>query len=167
MSQARAWVGQALLYAAFALAIGIFSQWPEYEHLAPERALIKLSFIHHGRKLEECRRRTPEELAKLPPNMRAPMQCGRERAPVIFEVDIDGAPALRVHAPPTGLRKDGAASAYERLETSAGKHLIAVRMKDSARTEGFDFEHTATIDLAPAQIRVIDFDAERGGIALQ
>ncbi|HEX2493836.1 MAG TPA: hypothetical protein VHK24_08670 [Steroidobacter sp.] len=166
MRQARAWLGQALLYAAFAIFIGAFSRWPTYEHLGPQRALIKLSFIHHGKRLQECRTVPPEELAKLPPNMRAPMDCPRERAPIIVEVDVDGALALREVAEPTGVSNDGAASVYRRLEVAAGRHQLAVRLRDSSRASGFDFERTETITLRPAQVLVIDFHPEQGGITL-
>lgn len=167
MSRAAAWLGQGLLYATFAAFIGVFSQWPAYQHLAPGRALIKLSLIHHSHRVQECRRLAPEELAKLPPNMRAPLDCPRERAPIVVEVDVDGESAARARAQPTGLSRDGAASVYRRLETSAGPHRIAVRLRDSARTSGFDFERNETVVLEPAQILVIDFDAGRGEIILR
>ena len=167
MTRAVRWIGQVVLYGAFAAFIGAFSQWPLYEHLAADHALIKVSFTHHGQRLEACRALTPEELAKLPPNMRAPMKCSRERAPVTIEVDLDGAIVHREVAPPAGLSSDGAASVYRRLPVPAGPHRLAVRMKDSARESGFDFERTANITLRPAQILVIDFNAERGGITLQ
>ena len=167
MIRAGAWIGQALLYGTFAAFIGVFSHWPEYEHLAPDLALIKLSVVHHGKRLQECRKIAPEELARLPPNMRAPMECPRERSPITVEVDIDGAPALREVAEPTGLSDDGPAALHRRLEVTAGTHRLAVRLKDSARQHGYDFERNETVALRPAQILVIDFDAERGGITLQ
>ena len=92
----RAWAGQAVLYGLFALAIGVFSHWPSYRHLAPELALIKLSLVHAGKPVGDCRQQTAEELAKLPPNMRAPTRCPRERSPVTVELDIDGAAAARI-----------------------------------------------------------------------
>ncbi len=162
-----AWAGQLLLYGVFALVIGVFSHWPEYHHLAPDQALIKLSFTHAGKRVAECRQLGAEELAKLPPNMRATMKCERERAPVRVEVDIDGAPAVRHVAEPSGLSKDGASTVYQRLNVAAGEHRVAVRLKDSAAGSGFDYQREQTVSLAPAQILVIDFDAEKGGIALQ
>ena len=57
--------------------LGTFAT-PGLHPLPTRRALIKLSLTHGARK-EECRRRTPEELAKLPPNMRRPWSA-RERA---------------------------------------------------------------------------------------
>ena len=163
----RAWVGQLLLYGFFALAIGVFSHWPPYRHLAPGTALIKLSLVHTGKPLGECRQRTAEELAALPPNMRAPLDCPRGRSPVTVELDVDGAPLVRTEAPPSGLSRDGASAVYERLPLPAGERLIAVRLRDDARSEGFAYSLERRVTLAPAQVLVIDFDAEQGGIILQ
>jgi hypothetical protein len=162
-----AWAGQLLLYGVFALVIGVFSRWPEYRHLGADRALIKLSFTHAGKRVAECRQLSADELAKLPPNMRTATKCERERAPVRVEVDIDGAPAVRHVAQPSGLSKDGASAVYQRLEVAAGEHRIAVRLKDSAGGSGFDYQREQSVRLAPAQILVIDFDAEKGGITVQ
>ena len=165
MKRAFAWTGQVLLYALFALVIGIFSSWPGYQALPPDRALVKVSFIHHGQRVAQCRPYTPEELAKLAPNMRTPMKCGRERSPVTIEVDLDGATVYRHVAAPSGLSSDGASSVYQRLQVPAGEHRIAVRLKDSA---GPAFTHTreATLTLKPGQVLVIDFDAQKKGITL-
>ena len=162
-----AMAGQVLLYGAFALAIGVFSRWPIYHPLAPDEALIKLSFTHTSQHVAECRQLSAQELAKLPPNMRAPTKCDRERAPVRVEVDVDGKPAMRHLAEPSGLSKDGASAVYQRLAIGAGKHHIAVRLKDSAGAGAFDYVREQDVTLEPAQILVIDFDAEKGGITLQ
>ncbi len=162
-----AWTGQALLFAAFALVIGVFSRWPVYQHLAPDQAVIKVSFAHTGKPVADCRPLSAEELAKLPPNMRAPMRCPRERSPVTMEVDIGGQPVLRRTAAPSGLSRDGASSMYQRVQVPAGEQHIVVRMNDDARQPGFTHQREATVKLAPAQILVIDFDAEQGGITLR
>lgn len=160
-------IGQVLLYGFFAVVIGVFSRWPSYQALAPDQAVIKLSFSHHGKPVSECRQASPEELAKLPPNMRAPMRCPRERSPVAVELDVDGEAIYRHVAVPSGLSKDGASTVYHRLQVSAGSHRIAVRLNDDARIPGFGHVREATVVLKPAQIVVIDFDAEKGGITLQ
>lgn len=163
----RAWFAQALLYALFALVIGVFSHWPSYRHLAPDTALIKLSLVHAGKPIGECRERSTEELAALPPNMRAPTVCPRERSPVTVELDIDEAAAVRLEARPAGLRRDGASAVYRRLTVPAGERLIAVRLHDDVRHDGFTHSLQRRVVLSPAQVLVIDFDAERGGIILQ
>jgi hypothetical protein len=164
---ALAWFGQALLYGAFALFIGVFSNWPPYRHLQPEQALIKVSFNHQGKPVSECRAATPAELAKLPPNMRAPLVCPRERSPIAVELDVDGVAALRGLAQPSGLSHDGASAFYHRMEVAAGTHRLVVRLKDDVRSAGFDYVREASVTLRPAQILVIDFDPGKGGITLQ
>lgn len=166
-TQPAAWIGQGLLYAFFAGVIGTFSSWPGYRHLPADQALIKLSFVHHGKLVSECRPLSASELAKLSPNMRAPMKCPRERVPVLVELDIDGEPRVRYSAAPSGLSKDGASAVYQRLAVPAGPHRIAVRLKDSAGAAHFDYTRDEAVSLAPAQVLVIDFDAERGGITLR
>ncbi len=162
-----AWLGQALLYGLFVLVIGVFSSWPTYRHLASDQALIKLSFSHTGRPVSDCLRQTPEQLARLPPNMRAPTRCPRQRSPIDVELDVDGQPAFRHSAKPSGLSKDGASSVYHRLQVGAGAHRVAVRLKDDVRSVGFNHQREETVTLKPAQILVIDFDASTQKITLQ
>lgn len=161
------WTGQALLYSCFAVAIGVFSRWPAYHPLPPGMAQIKVSFMHHGARLADCRPYTAEELARLAPNMRKAMKCERERSPVSIEVDLDGRPVLSHVAAPSGLSRDGASTLYRRLDVPAGEHRIAVRFKDSQGVQGFTHRREATVSLAPAQVLVIDFNADQGGIVLQ
>jgi hypothetical protein len=164
---AAAWAGQLALYGLFALVIGVFSHWPVYRHLAPDAALIKLSLVHAGQPVGDCRRLSADELTKLPPNMRAPTQCPRERSTVTVELDIDGTAAARVAAPPSGLSRDGASAVYRRIPVTAGERLIQVRLRDDVRSPGFAYTLERRVTLAPAQVLVIDFEAEKGGITLQ
>lgn len=166
MNRALNWTGQALLYGGFALVVGVFSRWPSYHPLAQNEAQIKVSFIHHGARLAECRPYTAEELAKLAPNMRAPMKCERERSPVQIELDIDGKTMFQKTAFPSGLSRDGASTVYHSVDLPAGEHRITVRLKDDKTAEGFNYVHDSTITLKPAQVLVIDFNAEQGGIIL-
>ncbi|RPH64714.1 MAG: hypothetical protein EHM83_07780, partial [Burkholderiales bacterium] len=82
--------GQGILYLLFAAFIGYFSTSPAYQHLAPDEALLRLSFRHPGQFATDCRQRSAEELAKLPPQLRAQMDCPRERSPVHVRVELDG-----------------------------------------------------------------------------
>jgi hypothetical protein len=125
-------------------------------------ALIKLSISHLGER--ECRKRTAEELAKMPPNMRAPLDCPRERSDIRLEVDLDGQPILQTVMHPTGLYKDGVSTVYKRFEVKAGSHRLAVRMNDNLVKPGFNFVKEEQISLKPHQVMVIDFNPDRGGL---
>jgi hypothetical protein len=161
-----AWLGQAVLYGCFALAIGVFSQWPRYRHLGPDEALIKVSFTRVGKPVGDCRTLSAEELAKLPPNMRQATVCPRERSPVTVEVDLDGRTVLQRAAAPGGVARDGASSLYQRLVVPAGTHRVAVRFSDDARARERPVTREAQVTLAPGQVLVIDFDSAKGGITL-
>jgi hypothetical protein len=162
-----AWAGQVLLYGLFALAVGVFSRWPTYHPIEPDQALIKLSFTRVGKPVGDCRKPSAEEQAKLPPTMRAPEICPRERSPITVHVDVDGVRALERVAAPTGLSKDGAAAVYERLVVPAGERRIAVHLSDDVRTRDKPYLREANVTLVPGQVLVIDFDAEKGGITLR
>ena len=167
MPRPISWIGQALLYGLFALIIGYFSSSPPYRHLPAGDALVKLSFSHEGRLVSQCRQRTPEELAKLAPNMRAPMDCPRERSPVTIEVDLDGTPVYHHVAQPSGLSKDGASTVYHRFGVPSGEHRFAIRLKDDPHARDFNYHRDELMTLKPGQVLVIDFNQEAGGITLQ
>jgi hypothetical protein len=167
MARPISWIGQALLYGLFALIIGYFSNSPPYRHLPADQALIKLSFSHEGKLVSACRQRSAEELAKLAPNMRAPMDCPRGRSPVSVEIDLDGTPVYRHLAQPSGLSKDGASTVYHRIPLRSGEHRLAIRLNDDARAAGFNYQREETVNLKPGKVLVIDFNQEAGGITLQ
>lgn len=159
--------GQVVLYAAFAGFIGVLSSWPRYDNLQPGQALLKLSFSHAGQLAHECHRRTAEELAKLPPNMRAPMDCPRERSPVTVELALDGQILARRSSPPSGISRDGASTLYQRFPVSAGKHTLSAKFNDSVRVPGFGYAREQEVELRPGQVLVVDFNPEKGGILIQ
>ena len=156
-------IGQAIAYAVFGALLGYFSAAPAYMHRDPSMAQIKISFSHAAQRVGECRHLSPEEIAKLAPNMRRPLDCPRERLPILIELELDNRPLYRGKLPPTGLARDGSATIYQRFPVAAGKHRLVARLRDSKRTSGFDYESTADIELAPRQNFVIEFRAETGG----
>ncbi len=162
MLKPAAIVGQVILYGAFAAFIGYFATAPKYRQIPDDSALIKLSISHLGDR--QCRKRTPEELAKMPPNMRAPLDCPRERSDINLEADLDGQPILRTVLHPTGLYKDGVSTVYKRFEVKAGSHQLAVRMNDNLVKPGFNFVKEEAITLQPGQVMVVDFNPDQGGL---
>jgi len=155
--------GQAVLYGLFIAFVGYFSTSPAYVHMAPDRALIKLSFSHPGQPKAPCRERSAEELARLAPNMRIARDCARERAPVAIEFALDGRVHYRELLPPTGFKRDGASTLYRRLSVPAGTHRIEVRLKDHPELSDYNYAKQAEVTLAPGQVFVIDFNARQGG----
>jgi hypothetical protein len=150
---------QIAVMTALTAAVAQLADWPLYHRIPPHSAVLKLSFTHGSNREAECRRRTPEELAKLPPNMRKPLECPRTRAPVYVELDVDGQTIYRASLPPSGLSGDGPSRVYKRFLLPAGAHTVAVRMRDRARSEGFDHAKSGEVVLAAGANFVVDFHA--------
>lgn len=155
---------QLALYAPLMAILGTFSTEPRFSVVAPGEALVRISLIHATQRKEACRERSAAELAKLAPNMRASLDCPRERSPLRVELELDGKLVLQREAQPSGLRRDGNAVVYERLALPAGRHRIVARLRD--RPEGgFDYVKDETVELAAGRVLIIDFNAAKGGFA--
>ncbi|MBI4968017.1 MAG: hypothetical protein HZC25_07840 [Rhodospirillales bacterium] len=157
----RHFLGQALIYLGTAAFIAWLSAHPTYTRLAPDQGVLKLSLTHAGQRAEPCHERTPEELAKLPPNMRAKMSCSRARLPVTLEMDLNGKTIFRETAAPAGLSKDGNSRFYHRYVLPAGAHRLAVRLRDG-RGPAFDYTAERDVIVQPGKIMVIDFINDKG-----
>jgi len=154
---------QVISFVIFGVVLGYFSNSPSYTYHDSDMALIMVSFSHSSERKEKCRRFTPEEIAATAANMRRPMDCKRERVPVYVELMLDGENLLSKSYNPTGLAKDGSASIYERISVGPGQHQLIVKLRDSGREEGFDYESNTIINIEPKELFVIDFRKELGG----
>ena len=76
---------------------------------------------------------------------------------------LDGRVVTRELLPPAGLHGDGASAVYRRFAVKAGRHRLVAGLRDIERTEGFDYEGAAEVELAPGQNFVVDFRSETGG----
>lgn len=158
---------QAVFYLAFVVFIGYFATAPSYNPVPAGSATVALSFSHATKPAGACRRLSDEELARLPPNMRAPLDCPRKRLPIRVELEIDGTRHVRRKLGASGFSNDRAASFYQKIAVAPGRHRLVVRLRDTARAEGFDYEREAEIDLRPGQQFVIDFHADNGGFVFR
>lgn len=152
------YVGQLLAYAAFFAMIAFLSVRPEYRLLGEDDAIVSLTFSHAAQRIGECTRLSQEELLALPPNMRKPDRCPRERHLTLVELVMDESILYEATLVPTGLWSDGKATAYQRIEVAAGNHTFRVRMNDSGIAGQIDFENSATLILQPGQNLVVFFD---------
>jgi hypothetical protein len=155
-------LGQFVVIAALFAGVAWLSDRPTYRQIPEGTGVMMLSFVHSADRRGECRRLSPEEIAKLPPNMRRVQDCPRVRRPIYVELDLDGRNVYRASLPPTGIAGDGPSRVYQRFVLPARKYDIAVRMRDTARAEGFDHERHDKIDFAPDQLFVIDYRPESG-----
>jgi hypothetical protein len=94
--------------------------------------------------------------------MRRVQDCPRARRPIYVELDVDGRNIYSASLPPTGIAGDGPSRVYRRFVLPARAYDVAVRMRDTARTEGFDHERRGSVELSPDQMFVIDYQSESG-----
>jgi hypothetical protein len=152
------WIGEFIAYGLFAAIVGLLSIWPQYELAGEQQAIISVSLVHAGQRVGECRALTQEELNALPPNMRKPNDCPRERHPVRVELRSGGEVLYSATEAPTGLWSDGKSNVYERVIVNAGQHELFVGMSDGDSDNGFDYEISRVIDIEPGRNIVIRFN---------
>ena len=167
MTRLLRYFGQGIIFAVAASLIGYFSTSPHYRHLPADAAMIKLSFAHAGQRKEACRERSDEEMAEQAPNMRRRKDCPRERLPLLVDFELDGEMLHHATLNPTGLSHDLASVMYEKFAVTAGQHSLTLRLRDSARVEGYDYEQKFDVDLKPGQNLAIDFRVDLGGFHLR
>jgi len=153
------YVSQIVAYALFAVVVGLFSIWPRYALLDPQKAIVSLAFSHAGERIGECRRLTQEELNELPPNMRKPDDCPRRRHPLFVQLKIDQQLLYESLLQPSGLWQDGKSNVYQRIRVDAGEHNLFVGMRDSDRQAGFDYTQEIDLVISPGQNLLVGFDA--------
>lgn len=159
--------GQFIVIAALFAGVAALSDWPSYGQIPKDTGVVMLTFVHGADRKGECRRLTPEEIAKLPPNMRRVQDCPRGRRAIYVELDVDGRQVYQASLPPTGIAGDGPSRVYQRFVLPAGKHVVAVRMRDTARSEGFDHERSERVELSPDQMLVVDYRPESGSFVFR
>jgi hypothetical protein len=162
MSTAVRTAGQFVIILALFAGVAVLSSRPAWRQIPEQSGVMLLTFVHGADRKGECRRLSPEEIAKLPPNMRRVQDCPRVRRAIYVELDVDGRNVYRADLPPTGIAGDGPSRVYQRFVLPAGKYDVAVRMRDTARAEGFDHERRESVSFLPAQLFVIDYRAESG-----
>lgn len=165
-TSAVSWIGRAVAYGAFAGFLGVFSAWPSYGYWPGDAGQLKLSITIAGERKAACRKLSREELMKLPPNMRRPEKCSRERHPVRIRITVDDQDLFAGTQPPAGLSGDGNSSFYHKFSLPTGGHRITATL--SLDDGGSVTSHLdRSIHIQPGQVMVLGFDSVNHGLALQ
>jgi hypothetical protein len=157
----------AAAYTVFFALVAWLSVWPRFHLIDAGHAMVSLSFSHAGQRVRECRTLTQAELDKLPPNMRKPQDCPRERLPIRVLFAVNDVTLFEGTLAPTGLWSDGSANLYRRLEVPAGTQELFIGMNERGEADGFDYSLAQVVDLAPGQHVVVEFDGERRSFAFR
>ena len=112
-------LAQVTFYVAVGLFIGYFTYSPTYQYTDGSEAELKFVVRHSGNLIGECRTLTSEEMGNLPPNMRKPQVCPREKAPLTVALSVNGNGIYDKTIEPSGLQSDGVIALYKRFPLPA------------------------------------------------
>lgn len=157
---------QVVNYTLFMAMVWYFSFQPPYRQLAEDNAVVTLAFGHAAKRVAECSVLSQEELNKLAPNMRKPMDCPRERSPVTIELRLDGELAAREVLQAPGLYQDQSVDVYRSVKVPRGEHQLSVWMNDDVNVDGPTYEFEQSVTLQPAQRLVVSFDPNKNGFSV-
>jgi len=155
-------IGQFAVILLLFSAVAALASWPVYRQVPEGSAIILLTFVHGADRKAECRNLSSKEIAKVAPNMRRVQECPRGRRPIYVELDLSGRDLFRATLPPSGIAGDGHSRVYRRFVVPAGQYEVAIRMRDTPRTEGFDHQRKEMVTLTPDQMFVVDFRSQSG-----
>ncbi len=151
---------QIFNYTVFMGLVWYFSIYPPYHQLKENQAMITFTLGHVGKRVKKCRKLGQEELLKLPPNMRKPMDCPRERSPITMELQMDGKVIFRKTAEPLGFFRDQGADVYQNIKVPAGKHRLLVWINDDINVKGPIYRLEQNVRLKPEQHMIVEFNSE-------
>lgn len=148
--------GQAAAWTSFMAVTGVFAQWPLYSPVPVGHGELKLSVAHLTERIEACVQLTPEQIQALPPNMRVPEKCPRERAYAVVQLLVDDVPLLDTAVRPVGLARGGRSYLQGNWSLPAGEYALELRLRDSPRPAGFDHVQRFELSLAPGESVLLD-----------
>lgn len=145
---------------------------------APDRASVRLAWSVRPERIEECRARTAEELARLPAHMRQPMECIGAAAEYGLTVLKDGIRVIddRVHG--AGLRRDRRLFVLRQIDVVPGRVSLDVRFDRIGETTAIGaaaarrardvapphLTFIEQLDIAAGEVVLITYDPDRGAL---
>ena len=140
-------------------------------------SIVRLAWRARGVQVRDCRRLTPDELAKLPPHMRQEEVCQGRLIPYRLVVTLDGARLVDRLVRGAGARQDRPLYVFEDLGVRPGSHRVAVEFTpqgqpEAERKEGEEDRPTrrttpprltldTTLVLAPRRVALVTYEEER------
>jgi hypothetical protein len=116
----------AALAAALMAGMVWASNAPLTAHRSPD-SILRLAWSARPERVEDCRQRSPEELARLPQHMRQPIVCEGTTAEYRLQVRIDGRLVADRVVHGGGLRRDRRLYVFEEVALPPGEAAIDVR----------------------------------------
>jgi hypothetical protein len=154
----------ALLVAAVsAVGVAALSQLA-YTPPAADEAMLRLSWRARGERVEECRRLSAEEQAKLPAHMRREEVCEGRLLPSHLWVEVDGRVLVDDSVRASGARGDRPLYVFREIPLPPGEHTLRVRFSRAGRGEEgavpAALELAESLTLAAGEVALVTYDAD-------
>jgi hypothetical protein len=162
----------ALVFAVVSIGLTVLLSAVPWSPVDASRAIIRLSWRATGTQIEECRRPTDDENARLPAHMRREEIC--EGRPVLFllEVSVDGRTVVRDTVEPAGARGDRPVYILRDVEVEPGLHDVLVTFDTrlpgdagdtAAGSNGFPkyLRLESRVEVGLGEVALITYDGER------
>lgn len=120
-----------MLGAALAIALMAVIAWGSSASLTVHGSTagqLRLAWSARPERIEKCRQRTEEELARLPQHMRQPLACEGATAEYRLHVRIDGALVFERVVRGGGLRQDRSLYVFHEMTLEPGETTLEVRL---------------------------------------
>lgn len=120
-----------LLGAALAIALMAVIVWGSSASLTVHGSTdgqLRLAWSARPERIEQCRQRTEEELARLPQHMRQPLACEGATAEYRLQVRVDGALVFERVVRGGGLRQDRSLYVFHEVTLEPGDTTLEVRL---------------------------------------
>lgn len=113
----------------------------------PDEAVLRLSWRTLAVRVEECRRRTEEELAALAEHMRTPEVCTGGGADYELRVEVDQVELVRDTLVPAGARRDRPVFVFRDVDLAPGRYRVDVQFR-ALVPEGYEPENGGPLEYA-------------------
>jgi hypothetical protein len=169
MTRALRWLS-GVVAAAGVLALIRLASFTPYTAERDVGAIVRFAWRARGERVSECRRRTPDELAKLPAHMRQEELCEGRVLPYRLVVDLDGAAVVNQLIHGAGAREDRPLYVFQDIVVTAGSHRVAVTFTREGAVPADTTGVLATparltldtmLTLASRRIVLVTYDEER------
>jgi len=169
MTRALRWLF-GIVAAGGVLALIRLGSFTPYTAERDVGAIVRLAWRARGERVRECRRRTPDELAKLPPHMRQEEVCEGRVLPYRLAVELDGGAVVDQLIHGAGAREDRPLYVFQDVVVAPGTHRIAVTFtregtvpadSGGALATPSRLSLDTTVTLTSRRVMLVTYDEER------
>ena len=159
-------VAGTLLGAALTLGLVGLSRLP-IDGVSDETAEVRLAWRFRSERVQQCRKLSAEELAKLPVHMRRAEECSRGLRPYLLGVTVDGDTLAPDTVRASGAREDRPLYVFRRIPVARGTHAVRVTFTPLGESTRAPLVLDTSVALESRGVGLVTLDTDRGVLVLR